>query len=907
LADIVHLGPRRVDLVAKVIDAPAGQLRLGDRETEVLAYLLQRRGSPVSRVQLLVEVFGKPATASSRAVDKVVSRLRRKLEDNPDAPRFLKTIYGAGYLLDLGEPAPPPVAGPTPAPRARLPVVDAPLVGRAEEMERLLRWAAGDAPGLLTIVGPGGAGKTRLALEVAHTVARGANRDVSWVDLRGVDTVDVVLSRLATALGLAGDADITAQKVRNALASWRTLLVVDNLELPRSTLAGLQAVSEGLAQSALLVTSRLSLGWSSEARLLLGSLSRDEATALVSNLAASRDDAAIDVDALATLVLDSGGLPLAAEWLVAASARGDAVEGSMQDLIEDIWARLQPTEQAALGALALFRTAFTPDGADAVLGAHAAVLDDLVVRGLVRWRGDALAMHPLVVEQAAASASRQARGAYALWLCRHLRNALRAPARSLEEQVRRLEPWMADLHHAWRHPAGHEDPLTALLWRLYRAQIALPDLVSMVAHALGDPMRATVSLHALDVCLPRSSEDDGRDRARAWLAAHPDHARAADVQVALAHLQVARGEHAAAFALLTPLVEHEDVRAEAHEVLSKASHRAVDLGRSLAYAEQAAALARDAGMLAIEARAHFRLVRVALNRQDDRTTEDMFRHAERGLALMGDVSTPTVGQLCRSLAIAHLRRNEPGPALEQVSRAERIFRIIEMPEQLVISIDLGARTLRDRGELTRAERHIREARDLAERHGLLEALMNVLITQGSLARKRARHSDALDHYLEAEERLRAIPTSIQRFYVAHNIAMSSFASHRHWDGLVRLRRLARLDDITAEPSKHGDILASVALLEAMVDQEPTWSELGVLRDCAPDTWTDYALCWAVRALHTRGHDEVAGYVAGYLSSRTLWHDQRAHLDAVADVDPEARREGAAATLAAVVTRVTALG
>lgn len=82
----------------------------GDRETaltvmeaNLLRYLIDRRGRPVSRKNLLEDVWGLHEDTDTRAVDNFVVRLRRYLEEDPQEPRYLLTVRGVGYKFDPGE------------------------------------------------------------------------------------------------------------------------------------------------------------------------------------------------------------------------------------------------------------------------------------------------------------------------------------------------------------------------------------------------------------------------------------------------------------------------------------------------------------------------------------------------------------------------------------------------------------------------------------------------------------------------------------------------------------------------------------------------------------------------------------------------------------------------------------
>jgi predicted ATPase/DNA-binding XRE family transcriptional regulator len=112
-----------------------------------------------------------------------------------------------------------------------LPRLPTPLIGRARDLEALNRWM-GDGDGrIMTLVGPGGVGKTRLALEVAHQAADSRATRVVFVELAALADAAFVAAAIAEAFGAADvtEADL-ARRVRAACADGQTLLVMDNCE-----------------------------------------------------------------------------------------------------------------------------------------------------------------------------------------------------------------------------------------------------------------------------------------------------------------------------------------------------------------------------------------------------------------------------------------------------------------------------------------------------------------------------------------------------------------------------------------------------------------------------------------------------------------------------------------------------
>ena len=145
--------------------------------------------------------------------------------------------------------------------RAGLPGEPTPLIGRDREIEELSR-LLGDAEGrVLTLIGPGGAGKTRLALRVAHRVAKVHPGSVAWVELAPVADPDLVPATIARAIGLDASGPEAAEAALRAWFGERpSLLVVDNVEHVLDAVPGLLRLLDACPGIRLLATSRAPLG-----------------------------------------------------------------------------------------------------------------------------------------------------------------------------------------------------------------------------------------------------------------------------------------------------------------------------------------------------------------------------------------------------------------------------------------------------------------------------------------------------------------------------------------------------------------------------------------------------------------------------------------------------------------------
>ncbi|MEM6926827.1 MAG: winged helix-turn-helix domain-containing protein [Myxococcota bacterium] len=97
---IVHLGTTALLLDRHLVRRGDQEIRLTPLEVRLLRYLVARPGRAVARDELLDGVWGYSRQARTRAVDHAVARLRKKIEDDPGAPRWLRLCWGEGYCLE---------------------------------------------------------------------------------------------------------------------------------------------------------------------------------------------------------------------------------------------------------------------------------------------------------------------------------------------------------------------------------------------------------------------------------------------------------------------------------------------------------------------------------------------------------------------------------------------------------------------------------------------------------------------------------------------------------------------------------------------------------------------------------------------------------------------------------------
>lgn len=373
------------------------------------------------------------------------------------------------------------------------------FVGRERELGRLEEALSGSR--LVTLLGPGGIGKSRLALEATRRSAFARQRATHMIPLGALASSGLVVAAIANALrvGFEGS-DAPEAQLGRALAGAPTLLVLDEAE----HLEGLAEVLRRLLRAApgvsLLVTSRRALGLSEERIVELhGLATRTDGEADAADLseavrlfatAAKAAHTSFELNASTAPVARGiaralGGHPLAivlaAGWLRFRDGRGllrslhedllqlenpgldvDARHTSLRRVMDSSWDRLTEKEQRILASLSWIRGRFGAPISAAVAGADARLLLELAGKSLLQADADGLfALHPMVRayarerlresggEAEAATAHAQA----------YLQRLAESEARLLGPDpgptLDRLDREFEDVRAAWRQAARH--------------------------------------------------------------------------------------------------------------------------------------------------------------------------------------------------------------------------------------------------------------------------------------------------------------------------------------------------------------------------------------------------------------------------------------------------------------------
>ncbi|WP_181311666.1 response regulator transcription factor [Nocardioides campestrisoli] len=99
--DTLEAGPVRMDVERHVVTVDGAEQRLPLKEFELLEMFLRNPGRVLTRGQLIDRVWGADYVGDTKTLDVHVKRLRSKLEPDPSTPRYLITVRGLGYKLDL--------------------------------------------------------------------------------------------------------------------------------------------------------------------------------------------------------------------------------------------------------------------------------------------------------------------------------------------------------------------------------------------------------------------------------------------------------------------------------------------------------------------------------------------------------------------------------------------------------------------------------------------------------------------------------------------------------------------------------------------------------------------------------------------------------------------------------------
>jgi len=293
--------------------------------------------------------------------------------------------------------------------RTNLPVPVTPFLGRERELGEVVDLLAREDVRLLTLSGPGGTGKTRLAAQAASLAADGYPDGVWWVPLAPVRDPSLVLSAVAQAVGVREEPGTPlADTLVADLKGKRTLILLDNAEHLLPDAAGEIAKLRAAGTPVLLVTSRERLQLQGETVFSVQTLEERDAVALFLARARALEPAFHVDDAVAELCSRLDNLPLALELaaartivfspaqllerlaerldLLKAGRDADPRQQTLRATLEWSYELLDSEEQRVFRSLAVFTGGSTYEALEEVCGADPDTLQSLLDKSLVRRR-----------------------------------------------------------------------------------------------------------------------------------------------------------------------------------------------------------------------------------------------------------------------------------------------------------------------------------------------------------------------------------------------------------------------------------------------------------------------------------------------------------------------------------------
>ncbi|HFC11410.1 MAG TPA: hypothetical protein ENJ56_01100, partial [Anaerolineae bacterium] len=357
------------------------------------------------------------------------------------------------------------------------------LIGRNDLLSKIILRLHDDDCQLLTLVGAGGMGKTRLAIAAGLAISSG--RLVRWVDMSGVAAGEIETPLIAT-LVEALKIELQPQPVPlQQLINWLKqqppiLLIVDNLEQLINRVHVLSELLNAVPTLKLLATSRERLNLSQEWLIEISGLQGEDAAALfVAN--AKRVQQGFDPDSYTDTIQELcglvGGMPLALElmasWLrlldpdeIVAELRQsiDIISTQSRDVpqrhrslravFDYSWAQLSAEERTILPRLAVFRGGFDRVAASEITGASLFLLSSLIDKSLLhREKKDRYQLHVAVRQYAAsrmhAVEKKETHTHHATYFLAWLEAA----------EMGKISAELANLHHAWQWTIANNIPL----------------------------------------------------------------------------------------------------------------------------------------------------------------------------------------------------------------------------------------------------------------------------------------------------------------------------------------------------------------------------------------------------------------------------------------------------------------
>jgi predicted ATPase/DNA-binding winged helix-turn-helix (wHTH) protein len=258
---IVHkklrFGPFELSIGERVLRRNNRVLPLGDRALDILTYLTDRPGEVIAKQELIDHVWSD-VTVEEGSLRVHVAAIRKALGDGQFGNRYIANSKGRGYSF-VGTVV--PLAGGSENrnakffPQGRLPVRPIMMIGRETVVSAVSDKLRNER--FVTLLGPGGIGKTTIGLAVARAVAEDFSGNVDFVDLGSLTDPRHVAGAVATSLGLALKSKDPGLELVDLVRSQKRLIILDSCEHVIETVALLaEQLYRESEQIYLLTTSR---------------------------------------------------------------------------------------------------------------------------------------------------------------------------------------------------------------------------------------------------------------------------------------------------------------------------------------------------------------------------------------------------------------------------------------------------------------------------------------------------------------------------------------------------------------------------------------------------------------------------------------------------------------------------
>jgi len=431
IPEAFSFGPFRVLPHARRLERDGTRTQLGSRAFDILCILISRQGEVVSKAELMEKAWSG-LTVEESSLRFHIAQLRRVLGDGQDGESYVKNVAGRGYCFVA-----PVNRAASPAKRTdpvdethhpNLPPRPTRIIGRERDLLAVADHLVGRR--FVTLRGPGGIGKTTLAIDLAYGIAGRFTDGVRFLDLGSIKEPNLIAVAVASALGLLIPVGDPTSRLIESLRDQQMLLVLDSCE---HVIEAVSRLAEQIYQHApgisLLATSRESLDAEGESVFELASLGlppdnvaseaelgKYSSTRLFMECAVaagySADATDADAQVIARICRKLDGMPLAIELVASRlSAHGlleiDELIGgrlrlawrgrrtalprhqSLSAALDWSYELIAPEERILLEHLSIFPGPFTLQGARALAGdldgpdAVLIRLEQLVTKSLV--------------------------------------------------------------------------------------------------------------------------------------------------------------------------------------------------------------------------------------------------------------------------------------------------------------------------------------------------------------------------------------------------------------------------------------------------------------------------------------------------------------------------------------------